>query len=446
MNCFGNRNTPEERHAANSRIDLPTAGRRNRHKLSTALVALTLSIAGCTEEPTELGDETAPAAHSEPLTATCNGNNLSLATTIALPGRGSSVAFAPSGEQVLVSGHFKDSTTTMRYDAKVYDAITGALDKSFDCHYYWVLSTAWSENPYIGNVIATGAFDHAIKLWDADASGSTKCQAGQFKASEGGIAKLLNIDGATTAMEFSPNGKYLATANKDGAIRIWQIEPGQNQFRVVSLFWSKATGNTLSVSWSPDGTKLVTGDRKLGRVAVWSFDAATDLWSDAEVETFAGVSFTAQRTWFPNHAAELARTPLFESTGNGWVWNARFSSDGNTVIAATKSGALIGLDATTGELRYSVEAPTGPELHGLAVHPSSSLVAVGGNDHKIHFFNGESGGFIKSTSGHADTVTALAWSPDGCTLASTAGGPRISQKYHTLVSGPDTTAKIWRAQ
>jgi hypothetical protein len=37
----------------------------------------------------------------------------------------------------------------------------------------------------------------------------------------------------------------------------------------------------------------------------------------------------------------------------------------------------------------------------------------------------------------------VAWSPDGETLASTAGGPLISQSLNQSVRGPDDTVRLW---
>lgn len=46
--------------------------------------------------------------------------------------------------------------------------------------------------------------------------------------------------------------------------------------------------------------------------------------------------------------------------------------------------------------------------------------------------------------GHDDLVTALAWSPDGETLASTAGGPLLKQALVDVSDGPDQTIRLWQ--
>ena len=54
--------------------------------------------------------------------------------TIALPGRGLSVAWSPDGTRLAVGGHFRDKETRLRYDTRVADVAAGALVKSFACH------------------------------------------------------------------------------------------------------------------------------------------------------------------------------------------------------------------------------------------------------------------------------------------------------------------------
>ena len=58
-------------------------------------------------------------------------------------------------------------------------------------------------------------------------------------------------------------------------IRVWSLEPGPNQFRVVGVLYDQDAGNFASVAWQPDGHGLVTGDRR-GHVKAWDFDPASD--------------------------------------------------------------------------------------------------------------------------------------------------------------------------
>jgi len=60
---------------------------------------------------------------------------LESAGSIALPGRGLSLAWSPDGTRIAVGGHFRDKVTRLPYDTRVADGAAGVLLKSFACHY-----------------------------------------------------------------------------------------------------------------------------------------------------------------------------------------------------------------------------------------------------------------------------------------------------------------------
>lgn len=370
------------------------------------------------------------------------GTHMAPLRTLELPGRGLTIAWSPAGDALAVGGHFRDGATGQRYDTKVYNAASGALTKSFDCHYFWVIATTWTRNPFVGDVIASGGGDHAVKLWDADAPGSQTCHPGQFRATEGGIQALYQNNGWMTALAFSPDGRFLAGANKDRTIRIWQVEPGAEQWRVVALWYDGGAGNFVSVGWAPDGRQLVTGDRH-GRVAMWDFDPAADRWDSSTIAAFGRLSSAAQAGWFGANPALVTKAPRWSEGGHRVVWHARFSPDGTRVAATGADGLLSVFDASSGAIAFRAGARVVTALHGLDWSPDGRTLAAGGADHRIHLFDAATGAVVDTITGHADVVTAVAWSPDGRTLASTAGGPLLSFGLVDAVAGPDQSVRLW---
>src|SRR5262249_58448041 len=75
-------------------------------------------------------------------------------------------------------------------------------------------------------------------------------------------------------------------------------------------------------------------------------------------------------------------------------------------------------------------AETAPQVVlALAYSPDGRLLATGGEDHVIRFYDLTSKAPPVTLQGHEDAVTSLAFSPDGRTLAS-AGYDRFIKTSH----------------
>lgn len=361
--------------------------------------------------------------------------------TITLPGRGLALAWAPDGTRIAVGGRFREPATGLQYDTRIADLGAGTLVKSFACHHFFVVATAWTMNPYLGEIVADGGGDHAVKLWDANGPGSPTCRPGQFVSAHGALRALPEVNGWTTDLAFSPDGRFLAGASRDRLIRVWQLEPGRHQFRVIGVLYDAEAGNVASLAWRRDGRGLVSSDRR-GHVTAWDFDPAIDRFDDATVETFAALSYEVQPGWCGAHPTLTVRTPRWRDTRRGWVWTVRVSPDGTRAAAVGNDGRLVTYDLESGAVVWSA-TPSGATLHGLGWNPDGSLVAVGGADRAVHVVDGATGTPYDRLEGHGDVVSAVVWSPDGSTIATTAGGPRVSLALLDVTAGPDLTLRLW---
>jgi hypothetical protein len=106
---------------------------------------------------------------------------------------------------------------------RLWSGQTGEMLASIDV---WTESIQFNPD---GNLLATDAVDHLIKIWSVD-------KALEEKFLESGDEWLI-LRGHTNDVEriaFSPDGEFLASASYDWTLRIWNLETGLEQI-IISL-------------------------------------------------------------------------------------------------------------------------------------------------------------------------------------------------------------------
>lgn len=142
-----------------------------------------------------------------------------------------------------------------------------------------------------GRMLATASRDGTAKLWDIE--------TGQLTATlNHGYAKVR-------ALAFSQDGRMLATGTEDGTARLWSVQTG----KLLATLPHK--GNVWSLSFSPDGKLLATASDHEEAVKVWD-------------------------TAMGNLIAELV----------GAHYLAIFSSDGRTLATSGQGNTVILWDVT----------------------------------------------------------------------------------------------------
>ena len=310
--------------------------------------------------------------------------------------------------------------------------------RGFEWHYLWrlchsekrvllghgkaVRTVAFSPD---GGIVAAGGNDKVVRLWDA-ASGTE-------------LPNSFRHSGNITAVVFSPRDSVLALAGVDKEVVLWDYKTNQ----VLSTLTGHALG-TSSLAFSPDGNTLATAAGVLrvaggtpltrfvrqterGDVTLWdlrtgrattTFEAHQgDVLSlafspDGSKLVTGGVDRVA-KIWFVTQSGENLTMTL--DLGHPAIGVA-FSPDGRNIATGDWSGFLRIWDADTGSRLVVVDAHIGP-ITCVRYSPDGRSLVTTGHDQLVRLWDAASGEATSTIRGHTDAVWAAAFSPDGATLA-----------------------------
>ncbi|MEL7067522.1 MAG: hypothetical protein AAGN15_02580 [Cyanobacteria bacterium J06581_3] len=229
------------------------------------------------------------------------------------------------------------------------------------------------------------------------------------------LGKLLNhLRGGTTSNNgyavgniinlLSHQGKDLSKYNfSNSTIRQAYLQGIQLQgtdfsySKISKSIFTNTLSSVLSVTLSPDGNTVVTGDSK-GRIRLWN--------------TLDG----QQLLDFQGHT--------------NWVWSVSFSPDGKKLASASDDKTVRIWEVKTGRCLNILKEHT-DWVRAVAFSPDGSLLASGSDDTTIRVWNVEKGEELSILTGHSMRIWSLAFSPDN----------------HVLISGSDDrTLRIWDVQ
>jgi WD40 repeat protein len=148
-------------------------------------------------------------------------------------------------------GYLKDNrivTASLDKGLKIWSA-DGVLEETLAGHQDYLTCAAVART---GTIVASGAFDKTVRLWDANSGGS--------------IAVLTGHEAAVQAVALSPDGSFVVSAGSDRSLRMWDVE--SRKLRVV-MTGHNATVEAVVIS--SRGDLIASGDGE-GRLRLWKTD------------------------------------------------------------------------------------------------------------------------------------------------------------------------------
>ncbi|MEI2583494.1 nSTAND1 domain-containing NTPase, partial [Scytonema sp. PRP1] len=274
-----------------------------------------------------------------------------------------------------------------------------------------------------GKILASAGWDSTIKLWDVATGKSLKTFSGH------------NNDGVY-GVNFSPDGKTLASASADKTIKLWDVATGK-QLRT----FSGHSDAVYSVSFSPDGKTLASAGA----------DKTIKLWNvttGKQLKTLSGhrnavysVSFSpdgktlASASWDKTIKlwdVAIGKSLKIFSGHSDAVYSVSFSPDGKTLASASWDKTVKLWNVTTGK-QLKILSGHRNRVYSVSFSPDGRTLASGSWDSTIKRWDVATGKQLQTLSGHSDLVHSVSFSPDSKTLAS--AGAENTIKFWEITTG-----------
>jgi WD40 repeat protein len=345
-------------------------------------------------------------------------------------------AFSPDGTQIATAYGAGETGCV-----KVLDARTGKALLHWKAHEFAVTCLAFSPD---GTRILTGGPDQAVKVWDVR-TGTL------LLAAKGMISR-------ESSAAFSPDGKRIVAGRDDGTARVLNEQTGEvlRELKgrpLVVPVRASPTG-VVSVAFSPDGTRIVTGGTTgggfTGEASVWDARTGAELLElNGHIGTVMSVAFSPDGT----------RIITGSGDGTAKVWDARtgtprleldgikppmacpsFSPDGTCIITtAAGAGEATVWDARTGTPKFALRSFKG-SVNSVAVSPDGTRTATAGGERPsgaATVWDARTGQALLELKGLQQWVHSLAFSPNGERIIT--GGSLAMEDHPNEV-------KIWDAR
>jgi len=396
-----------------------------------------------------------------------------------------SVVNVATGSELLMSGRHAamvndlvifqdDSTIASGADdetIKIWDLRSGELRETLTGHASWVTELAISPDD---RTLYSVSFDGKLIVWDLEGSR----RLGRPFEMSSGTFQPVNEDypPVPRLLAVAPTGGLFASPECDGLIMIRDVATLQevSKIRAVSPVRPCQVGAATSkdrlrspydAAFTPDGVRVVVGgpnglvrifdarsgaptgptfagpretivDPVKGRIAnsveavAVSPDGRTVAAGTAEGRVYLWDAFTGNPVRPPIRVddSELGYTP----TARNWVFDLDFSPDGTELVAAHGSVASV-WSTSDWSFRYTVNVDDGAgAAYAVAFSPDGRTLATAGGITDLRLWDARSGAPLASVPVDTTYTIALGWSPDSSTIVT--GGWDASIKLVDVAS------------
>ncbi len=321
---------------------------------------------------------------------------------------GSSVAFSDDGRSIALGG--------WNHRVQLWRAGDLAPERSLAGH-----SNSVSALAFLGDDrLVSGGHDRSVIVWNT-------------KTGEAGVARRGHA-AVVDAISPAPGGRHIASAARDGTVRVWDAEPGTP----ATVLEVGAPGEPAVARYAADGAWLLAATpSELRRWPVAGRRPPERLAGHRGVAEGNQLPYVYDVDWSPDGAHLLssgwdgtlriwdAATGRLERTleCDALVRSGGWAPDGRSVAAACGDGTVHGFDAADGSARGVRKGLREAGAGALAYTPSGGALLVSGRGFDLESLDPTTHATVATWRGHEAAVFSAAYSADGalCATGDAAG-------------------------
>ena len=339
--------------------------------------------------------------------------------------------------------YLKDQTVLPEAEEALHSAVQASrIELTLRGHTDTLWSAVYSQD---GTKIATASADGTARIWDAT-TGKELLSVKSVVQGTKPPGPAFEGWGGFWYATFSPDGKYLATADGDGIARIWDAVTGEE---LLALEGHRDEVN--HIEFSPDGSRVVTVGPD-GLAIIWDVLTGEKLLTLPQGSALYWVVFSPDGSQIAIANHDDAWVSIWDViTGerlltlphpNTQVDSVSYSPDGGRIVTTSNDQTVRIWDANNGKELLTLYGYT-INVTNAAYSPDGTRIATVVLNNQVKIWDAHTGQEILTIAGHSLDVLTVAFSPDGAHVvtASRDGTARVwnvspSRELLTLVNGP----------